>query len=322
MKPARIAAAITAVYFILSAAYILASDYVALRVAENARELEHIQSLKGLGYVVIASAGLFLFSWLLLRRLREKVDELQEGREKMLLTDRRLLAGTLSASIAHDMNNLLGAVRANLEFIEDQAQLDPKTVEALEDTIELVDGFRPLNDRLGQAYQGERDEAPVSTDPGVLVRQATHMIASHSRVRGHHVSLDLEDVGPILVSPGLLQNAVINLVLNAADASPSGTTIRVRLRSDDAGVRLSVEDQGPGIPADERDQILEPFHTTKPGGTGLGLFTVAYCARAHGGRVEIHDGDHGGASFEMVLAAGGGGDVENTPGLSDLARRE
>ena len=91
----------------------------------------------------------------------------------------------------------------------------------------------------------------------------------------------------------LLRAAVLNLILNAGDASPSGGTVCVEVERNTTLAHLRVRDSGPGIPADQRDRVFEPFFTTKEGGTGLGLALAQRTVEEHGGAIHIEDGAPG-----------------------------
>jgi len=101
----------------------------------------------------------------------------------------------------------------------------------------------------------------------------------------------------------IIERAVLNLVINAADAAGPQARVWVSLYSGSEGSwTISVEDNGPGVAPDMRVEILEPFFTTKPDGSGLGLASVVACARFHGGFVLVDDSQLGGARFRLTLA--------------------
>jgi signal transduction histidine kinase len=101
-----------------------------------------------------------------------------------------------------------------------------------------------------------------------------------------------------------IQQIFFNLILNALDAMPEGGSIRIAAREIVDGVELMFEDSGPGIPEDRRENIFEPFFSTKEGGTGLGL-TVSYnIVTAHGGTLDLVNGHGSGACFKLFLPIG------------------
>lgn len=114
------------------------------------------------------------------------------------------------------------------------------------------------------------------------------------------------DLPPVLARPGQLQQAVLNLLTNAVEATPRGGRVEVTTRPE-TGVEVVVEvaDTGPGIPGDQQARIFEPFFSTKAGGrgVGLGLFISAQIAREHGGRIDLESEAGRGARFRLRLPA-------------------
>ena len=102
---------------------------------------------------------------------------------------------------------------------------------------------------------------------------------------------------PCHAHPALLRQMMLNLLLNAAEATGGKGRIRVGLVNSPAGYVLSVGDDGPGVPPEYRDRLFQPFFTTKPSGTGLGLLSVKAAAQAHGAAVDYAASELGGADF-------------------------
>ena len=101
--------------------------------------------------------------------------------------------------------------------------------------------------------------------------------------------------------PRALKQALLNLLLNAIEATPRGGAVRVRVAERPRSVRFEVEDEGPGVPADVRARIFQPFVTTKEGGTGLGLALARLVAEEHRGTLELAPGSSKGATFVLEL---------------------
>jgi two-component system, cell cycle sensor histidine kinase and response regulator CckA len=210
----------------------------------------------------------------------------------------------LAGGIAHDFNNLLTVIGANLEL---WAEAAGKHVEIV-DARRAVQSARSLTDRL--LALGRR--APLAkrvVDPNDLVHRTVDLLR---RVIGDRVRLVLalaERVPPVNVDPALLEQAIINLVINARDAMPHGGTVTLTTRASPEAVlspwvELEVGDDGPGMDADVKSRIFEPFFTTKgERGTGLGLPTVLATIEQHGGTVEVDSERGKGARFRLRLAA-------------------
>ena len=110
---------------------------------------------------------------------------------------------------------------------------------------------------------------------------------------------------PLVLAVGdQIQQVLLNLVLNAMEAMPEGGRISIETRQRKGSVEILVEDSGPGVPADRREHIFEPFVSTKEGGTGLGLAVSYGIISAHGGSLDLMEGRGRGACFRVILPAG------------------
>jgi signal transduction histidine kinase len=154
-------------------------------------------------------------------------------------------------------------------------------------------------DRLARGTLTPRRQ-PV--DIGALV----HRVVDDSGVRDEHPVV--VDAPPLLLAADApkLERIIDNLLVNAAKHTPAGTTVWVRLRAQDDGVLLLVEDEGPGVPAQLREQIFQPFRqggniADHAPGSGIGLALVAQFASLHGGHAWVQDRPSGGASFRVFL---------------------
>jgi PAS domain S-box-containing protein len=213
----------------------------------------------------------------------------------------------LAGGIAHDFNNLLTVIGANLELWAETAGTQVEIVDAQR----AVQSARSLTDRL--LALGRR--APLSrrlVDANELVARTVDLLR---RVIGDRVRLVLapgSHLPPIAVDPALIEQALINLVINARDAMPHGGTVTLTTRAVGAGsapwVEIEVGDDGPGMDAELKSRIFEPFFTTKgERGTGLGLPTVLATVEQHGGNMEVESERGKGARFRMRLPADSAG---------------
>ncbi len=200
--------------------------------------------------------------------------------------------GRLAGGVAHDINNLLGVI-GNYAAAVERSTTDPRTVQDVEEIGAAVRRGSALTRRL--LMFGRRDvSAPEVHDLADLVEESTALLRS-SLEPGIRLVVERPAVAcPVLVDRHQIGQAVLNLVINAADASPSGGRVVVSVRrvERDGGapvVALSVADEGEGMPAEVRDRAFEPFFTTKPDsiGTGLGLSIVHGVAVDSGGSVEL-----------------------------------
>jgi two-component system sensor histidine kinase PilS (NtrC family) len=220
----------------------------------------------------------------------------------------------LSASLAHEIKNPLASIRSAVEQLGrmPQATDDGRTLSALVQR-ESDRLSRLLTEFLDFArVRVSRNEAVNLTD---VVCGAARLAESHpDRREGVRVECTVDRESPLIVTgdEDLLHRAVFNLVLNAVQASPEGSVVRVEacpmapdqlplgVRYEDGSVAVRVSDEGPGIPPDIRDRLFDPFFTTKPGGSGLGLAVVHRAIEAHRGMVYLDSGSRG-TSFTVIL---------------------
>jgi two-component system sensor histidine kinase HydH len=125
---------------------------------------------------------------------------------------------------------------------------------------------------------------------------------SQAAARGVTLQLEgLESLGQIPLHASTLRRALLNLVQNALDAVAEGGTVSVTGQGTATHVQLVVRDTGSGIVAERLERIFEPLYTTKPGGTGLGLYIVQEIVAAHGGQITVESVEGQGATFCMTL---------------------
>jgi signal transduction histidine kinase len=253
---------------------------------------------------------------LVVRDLREVA-----GLRSRLVTSGRLAAvGELAAGIAHEINNPIAFIHANLNQLQrhwkvvgaalQTARADSESTALLSEGEELVSESLEGIDRIaaivrdirGFSHAGRAQR--TAADPRPLVESALRMAAPQlgSRVR---VETEFSPVPAIHCAPQEIQQVLINLVLNACQAIEGSGTIRVGVRGEGNQVLLCVEDDGCGIPAELIDRIFDPFFTTKGvgEGTGLGLAISYEIVRRHGGEIEVESAPGKGSLFRVRLPA-------------------
>lgn len=220
----------------------------------------------------------------------------------------------LSASLAHEIKNPLASIRSAVEQLgrmphpgEDEATLATLVMRESDRLSRLLTEFLDFA-RVRVAKRG-----PV--DVGDLVRGAARLVTAHpDRKDGVKIESVIPTPDPIILTgdEDLLHRAVFNLLLNAIQASPPNTVVTIevtpRMRDgltsesqfDAGGVAVRISDQGPGIPAEIRSRLFDPFTTTKPQGTGLGLAVVQRAVEAHKGLVLV-ESDETGTRVTMLL---------------------
>src|SRR5688572_16578279 len=220
----------------------------------------------------------------------------------------------LSASLAHEIKNPLASIRSAVEQLGQSARSTPD-----EQTLSAL--IVKESDRLSRLLTEFLDFARVrvsrvqQVDIGRLVHGASRLAAAHpSRADGVRVVItgDTGDAGVVEGDDDVLHRAVFNLVLNAVQSSPRDGEVRVdvsSLRPDEAppgvrlpggGVSVRIADDGPGIPPEAREKMFDPFFTTRPGGSGLGLAVVHRAVESHAGCVFV-DSEVGSGTRVTVL---------------------
>lgn len=250
---------------------------------------------------------------LLLERRRRRVAEIQ-SRHRLLEVvhlNQSATAGALSASIAHELNQPLGAIRSNAEaasIILKSACPDLKLIEQILVDIQdddqrahdIISRMRGLLKKRGEIDWQEFDLNEVTATAikilqGEAVRRG--VVVSSSRVEG---------TLPIRADMVHIQQVILNIAINAMDAMSGKPgmdkklTLKTRL-TNDAKAELSISDSGNGIPEDKFGMIFEPFFTTKAAGTGLGLSIARTIVETYGGRILASNRRGGGAVFRVIL---------------------
>ncbi|HEY0481593.1 MAG TPA: ATP-binding protein [Kofleriaceae bacterium] len=237
-----------------------------------------------------------------------------ESEQRLRRAQRLEAIGTLAGGIAHDFNNLIFGIKmiaAELAATEP----DPRRREAMELIDDITERSATLTrSLLGFARRGKHRAMPVSVND--VVTAMSELLTR--TLAGVELTFELEasDRGTVVGDQSQIEQVIMNLVLNARDAVQAAG--RVVVRTSDLGspsdpdsarfVVLEVKDDGPGIAAEIRDRVFEPYFTTKitgpERGTGLGLATVFGIAESHGGSVEIDAGlDGRGTTMRVVLPA-------------------
>lgn len=251
--------------------------------------------------------------------VRDVTERVRAAREKAELevqlqrSQRMEAIGTLAGGIAHNFNNLLMGIQGNTSLLLRELPADSPHRVRLNTIETLVAGGSKLTAQLlGYARSGRVDVRVVDLNS---LAEATAETFSLTR-REYRIHSDLADrVLPIKVDPTQIEQALLNLLINAADAMPRGGDIflgsRLVMAADDNAVddlaeavphaEISVRDSGCGMDADTLEHIFEPFFTTKglSGGTGLGLASTYGIVRAHGGLINVESRPGEGSVFRI-----------------------
>ncbi len=267
------------------------------------------------GVSVRGPSGQAISTFGVLRDISERhtaAEEARQNREEIAHLARVALAGELSGTLAHELNQPLGAILSNAQAVRRiVAQEDPDwtEVQAIVDDI-IADDQRAANVIVHLRELLRRGEGSVGSTAVSLrdiVRRVLHLVQREANERG--VVIRTEFGTPEIVVRGdsvQLEQVVLNLVMNAFDAlsqKPAGSrvlTIRIE-PLETGGATVSVSDTGTGIAADIEGRIFEPFMTTRSTGMGMGLAICRTIVGAHGGSISAANDDGGGATFRFTL---------------------
>lgn len=307
-SPLLVSALLTFLYVSLCTLYIIISTNFAASLSVTVEQLEKIELWKGLVFVALTGIVYFGAAYFLLRRLSTQEARILRQEIALAAAEGRSMAGIFASSISHDMGNLLTAVRLNLHLLN--PVLDRAGEERAVAHLNIaVNNLSTLVTRLSTIGRGPNPHGVRRMDLAVAVRNVVAFGASHARVRQCRVTTVVD--GPVMVDADetLIVRMLMNMIINAAEATGKGGRIEVRLRRTEEGAQIEVHDNGPGVPVSLRQTIFDPFYTSKSNGTGLGLLSVKVCAEEHQGAVIVTESDLGGACFRVSLPLAQSADI-------------
>ena len=254
-----------------------------------------------------------LIGWLLFEHHRRRIVEM-ELRARLLEVihlNRTATAGALSASVAHELNQPLGAIQSYAEAATLYLKADPPDIERVE---RILANIRRDNQRAADIISHlrgllkKRDEIELQEfDLNDAVRDALQILRPEALKRG--VALDAHEAKsplPVRADPIHLQQVILNLAVNGMDAmqdcAPGGGKISIQTAlADESAIEVRVANSGTGIPTDKLNKIFDAFYTTKRDGTGLGLSIARAIVETHGGKIWAENRPGGGAVFRFTL---------------------
>ncbi|MGA8868563.1 MAG: HAMP domain-containing sensor histidine kinase [Candidatus Sulfotelmatobacter sp.] len=239
--------------------------------------------------LVLAIVGMLV--WLLVRDLRRKerrladnLLELERAREKLLHEEKLTAMGRLSSAIAHEIRNPVAMIASSIATANQLSGGEKEEMFgiAAEEAARLTQLTTEFLD-----YASARQPNVSVTSIADTVAYIADASRAHASQKALRFELDVPETLQASADPGQLQQALLNLVLNAVDASPAGGTITLRAHAERHRALIDVENSGSPIPQVTLERLFEPFFTTKPRGTGLGLAIARNIARAQGGDVTL-----------------------------------
>jgi len=251
-------------------------------------------------------------------RVEVRTRELRETQAQLMQSEKMRTLGQLVAGVAHELNNPIGFVHANLKLLEEYVAKLARLQEERADTGRVREAIAKL---LSRSREGTERVTKIVADLRAFSRVDQEELAEadlndeiertltlmEPRCKNCiAIERDFEALPRVRCHAGQLNQAFLNLLMNACDAIGERGRITVRTRARNGLVRLEFEDDGPGIPADVRDRVFEPFYTTKPvgQGTGLGLSLTHGIIERHTGRIWVESDAGVGTRFVIELPVG------------------
>jgi signal transduction histidine kinase len=246
--------------------------------------------------------------------LRHEMAERQRLEREAQRGQHFALLGRLAAGVSHEIRNPLGAIFLHVDLLEEELrQPSPDSAAELAQAVAEIKAQLARLDDLVQDYLSlVRVGAAqlVPGDLGTVVTQCAQEMTAALAAQGITLQLDAVDqLGLVALHANTFRRVLVNLLDNARDAMPQGGTVTLRGRRQGTTVQLDVADTGIGIAPERYRQIFEPLHTTKPGGTGLGLYIVQEVMAAHGGQITVQSTVGAGTTFTLTLPLVGTGET-------------
>ncbi len=261
---------------------------------------------------VLAVLGGF-FSWLLhrsqtayIRRIRTVERELARQHEDAAL-------GRAAAAITHEIRNPLNAIGMGLQRIQIEVEeLEPEYQALLGDLLQAVRRTNGIVENIRRFAKPLHLKAGTQTELDAVVNHILSLYQQRLADQAVHVQWNIRQNVTVAGDPGLLEQAVENLVKNAAEAQPDGGFLRVTLQGQGREGILIFENGGFTLPEKDSERMIEPYFTTKTRGTGLGLAIVRRIIHAHGGSLSIEVPEAGMVRLTVRLPEAGKEQHENS----------
>ena len=238
--------------------------------------------------------------------LHQEMAERQRLEREAQRAEHFALLGRLAAGMSHEIRNPLAAIFLHMDVLVEEFQRPVS-----DSPVHIAESLQDIRTQLVHMEDLVQDYLSlvrVSTmqrevqDLGTAVEAWVREFQAEATARGRTLHVDgIADLGPVAFHANTLRRALLNLVQNALDAIPHGGTVMIAGQGTATQVQLQVRDTGCGISAERLGQLFEPLYTTKPGGTGLGLYIIREIVTAHGGQVTVASVEGQGTTFTLTL---------------------
>jgi len=220
---------------------------------------------------------------------------------QLMRSEKMAVVGSLAAGLAHEIGTPLNVISATAEFLMMDAPENSR--EELQTIVAETERISGLVKELLSFARGSKKEL-TEVDIVSVVHKVGRLVRIPMERKGVRFEVELEDGLPLVCSePDGLHQALLNVLLNAINAVQDGGRIRLRGHrlADSNAVGLDIEDDGEGVDDAIKERVFDPFFTTNPEGTGLGLSVCARFVQEYGGDISVDDSEWGGARFSLTL---------------------
>lgn len=255
-------------------------------------------------------------------RLRESLCALEAAQKQLVEKERMAAIGRLAGAIAHEIRNPVGTIVSSVAMVKQKGLDGEKQKEVCDILLSESRRLERLSgDFLTYACAREPERRPASLK--TTLEYVAGLAVAQTEERGGRIRVECEEGLQASFDPFQIHQALLNLIINALDAAPSGEEIILRAsRAPSDSIRIEVENAVAGpIPEGALVQLFEPFFTTKRSGTGLGLCIARRIARSHQGDVELVRNDSGRVVFALTLSGKDHSTGKGTPHGQDTHRR-
>ena len=279
------------------------SHFETVRIAKRGRRLEVALTISpirdGRGRLVGAST------------IARDITSLRKAEEALRKSEKLALAGRMAATVAHEINNPLEAIGNILYLLRTAVSANPAALEYIQlaqDELKRVAEITKLALGMQRGAAERRQDVQVTS----LLKNVLTLYERKTKTLAIKVDCRFDFEGTLAGSPGELRQVFSNLVVNAMDAMEAkGSKLIISIHpakrwdTEERGVRVIIADDGPGIPAEHRRQLFQPFYTTKgEKGTGIGLWVSKAIVKTHGGSMRMHSSvlpGRSGTAFSVFL---------------------
>ena len=264
------------------------------------------QYLEG-GMLSVVYTQMGLLVWFLVHRLKTNqlklstaLTALRSARERLIREEKLAAVGRLASGIAHEIRNPVAMISSSLSTAShpetDSGVREEMFAIAAQESkrLELL-----TSDFLTYARPAQPNRSPILINDMLLY--IVGVTKAHAARRSISITSEIVAEISIDVDAPQVEGALLNLVLNAIDATPERGTIKLSAVVDGEMLMINIQNSGPSIPASDLERIFEPFFTTKPAGTGLGLAIARAAAKAHAGDLWLSSNESGSVAFSMSL---------------------